>query len=118
MLVAVKTPRIRVHISGQGAKTVVKALRRIYDSVEVTDDDATVDITTTAWWKKMDASTHPGRAVWAYRDNAGFTLERLSKLSGIAKSHLSDMENGKRAIGTRTAKKLAAALKVDYRMFL
>ncbi len=118
MLVAVKTPRIRVHISGQGAKTVVKALRQIYDSVEVTDDDATVDITTTSWWKKMEAITHPGMAVWTYRDNAGLTLERLSKMSGIAKSHLSDMENGKRAIGTRTAKKLATALNVDYRMFL
>lgn len=118
MLVAVKTPRIRVHISGQGAKTVVKALRQIYDSVEVSDDDATVDITTTSWWKKMEAITHPGMAVWTYRDNAGLTLARLSKMSGIAKSHLSDMENGKRAIGTRTAKKLATALNVDYRMFL
>ena len=66
----------------------------------------------------MEAITHPGMAVWTYRDNAGLTLERLSKMSGIAKSHLSAMENGKRAIGTRTAKKLATALKVDHRLFL
>ncbi|HEY9594590.1 MAG TPA: helix-turn-helix transcriptional regulator [Spirochaetia bacterium] len=118
MLVAVKTPRIRVHISGQGAKAVVKALRQIYDSVEVTDDDATVDVTTTSWWKKMEAIAHPGMALWTYRDNAGLTLERLSRMCGIAKSHLSAMENGKRAIGTRTARKLATALNVDYRMFL
>ena len=118
MLVAVKTPRIRVKMSGVGAQTVVKALRKLYGSVQVTNDDETVDITSTAWWKKMQAKSHTGTVLWTYRDNAGLTLERLSKLSGIAKSHLSDMENGKRPIGQRTAKKLADALNVDYRMFL
>jgi transcriptional regulator with XRE-family HTH domain len=56
--------------------------------------------------------------LWTYRDNAGLTLAGLSRRSGIAKSHLSDMENGKRAIGPRTAKKLAKALGVDHRLFL
>jgi DNA-binding XRE family transcriptional regulator len=103
MLVAVKTPRISVRVTGVGAQTVVKALRQLYEGVEVSRDDEAVDITTTAWWKETDA---------------GLTLEKLAALSGIAKSHLSDMENGKRAIGLRTAKKLATALGVDHRLFL
>ena len=118
MLVAVKTPRIRLHMSGVGARIVVRALRKLYGSVEVSNDDEAVDIATTAWWKKMEATLHPGTVLWTYRDNAGLTLEQLSKRSGIAKSHLSDMENGKRAIGPRTAKKLATALGVDRRLFL
>jgi antitoxin component HigA of HigAB toxin-antitoxin module len=118
MLVAVKTPRISVHMSGVGVQIVVRALRKLYDSVEVSNDDEAVDITTTAWWKKMEAKSHAGTRLWAYRDNAGLTLERLSRLSGIAKSHLSDMENGKRAIGTRSAKKLSTALNIDHRLLL
>ena len=118
MLVAVRKPRIKVRLTGVGAQTVVKALRQIYDSVEVSRDDEAVDVTSTDWWKKMEASSHTGTVLWTYRDNAGLTLEQLSKLSGIARPHLSAMENGKRPIGTLTAKKLATALGVDHRVFL
>ena len=118
MLVAVETPRIRVHMSGVGAKIVVRELRKLYPSVKVSNDAEAVDITSTAWWKKMEATSHIGTVLWTYRDNAEMTLEQLSKRSGIAKSHLSEMENGKRAIGARTAKKLAKVLGVDYRLFL
>ena len=66
----------------------------------------------------MEATSHIGTVPRTYRDNAGLTLEQLSKRSGIAKSHLSDMENGKRAIGPPTAKKPAKVLGVDHRLFL
>jgi ribosome-binding protein aMBF1 (putative translation factor) len=118
MLVAVKTPRIRLHMSGVGAKIVVRELRKLYPSVTVSNDEEAADITSTAWWKKMEATSHFGTVLWTYRDNAGLTLEQLSRRSGIATSHLSDMENGKRAIGPRTAKKLAKVLGVDYHLFL
>ena len=97
---------------------MLRALRKLYDSVEVSHEDEAVDITTTDWWKRMEAVSQAGTVLWTYRDNAGLTLDQLSRLSGIAKSHLSDMENGKRAIGPRTAKKLASALGVDHRLFL
>ena len=118
MLVAVKTPRIRVHMSGVGVNIVVRELRNLYPSVKVSNDEEAVDITSTAWWEKMEGASHVGSVLWTYRDNAGLTLEQLSKRSEIAKSHLSEMENGKRAIGPRTAKKLAKVLGVDYRLFL
>ena len=117
-MVAVRKPRIKVSVNGVGTRLVIKQLRKLYPSAEITSEDESVDITTTDWWKKMDKTWHPGKVLWTYRDNAGMTLDQVSKLSGIAKSHLSDMENGKRAIGVRTAKKLAPALRVDYRRFL
>ena len=118
MLVAVRKPRISVRVTGVGAQIVVKCLRKVYDSVEVSHEDESVDITTAGWWKKMQAVSNNGTVLWAYRDHAGLTLGRLSRLSGIAVPHLSAMENGKRTIGVRSARKLAEALKVDYRLFL
>jgi len=39
-----------------------------------------------------------------------YTLSKLSKLTGIPKSNLSAMENGKRPIGVKMAKILGKAL--------
>ena len=51
-----------------------------------------------------------------YREN--LTQKQLSELTGIPQGHISKMENGKRTIGVKTAKKFAKALNVDYRVFL
>jgi DNA-binding XRE family transcriptional regulator len=117
-LVAVRKPHIEVSVNGIGAALVIREIRKRYPSAEVTPEEEAVDITTTDWWKKRQSIAHAGTILWTYRDNAGLTLEQLSKKSGIARPHLSEMENGKRPIGARTAKKLAAALSVDHRVFL
>lgn len=51
-----------------------------------------------------------------YREE--LTQDQLAVATGIARRHISEMENGKRTIGKENAKKLAAVLSVDYRMFL
>jgi DNA-binding XRE family transcriptional regulator len=51
-----------------------------------------------------------------YRED--LTQVQLAEITGIPRRHISEMENGKRTIGKERAKKLAAALHVDYRMFL
>ena len=118
MLVAVKRPRIEVDIHGPGEGLVVKLLKERYPSVEVFCDSDTVPYRKTAFAKEMAKKMTPGRRLWVYRDNAELTLEELAAKTGISKSHLSEMENDKRAIGVRTAKRLGAALKCDYRRFL
>jgi transcriptional regulator with XRE-family HTH domain len=52
------------------------------------------------------------------RIKAAITQTRLSELTGIPQRHISEMELGKRPIGKESAKKLALALIVDYRVFL
>jgi len=47
-----------------------------------------------------------------------YTLSKLSKLTGIPKSNLSAMENGKRPIGVKMSKTLGKALGVNYKVFL
>jgi len=37
---------------------------------------------------------------------------------GVTPSHISEMENGKRSIGKNMAKRLAKALRAEYKVFL
>jgi DNA-binding Xre family transcriptional regulator len=52
------------------------------------------------------------------RKDKKLTLRKLDELTGIPYSHLSEIENAKRTIGVKYAKKLAKALETDYRYFL
>lgn len=46
------------------------------------------------------------------------TQDHLSRMTGIPRRHISEMEHGKRPIGKENARKLAKALNCDYRIFL
>jgi DNA-binding Xre family transcriptional regulator len=118
MLVHVKMPPINVQVSGSGVELVIETLRKTFGEIEISDEDEAVPVDSVEWLNQLRASRTSGDVLWCYRDNAGLTLEKLTELSGIAKSHLSEMENNKRPIGLKTAKKLAVALKCDYRRFL
>jgi DNA-binding XRE family transcriptional regulator len=52
------------------------------------------------------------------RIKEGLTQRGLAALAGVPQRHISEMENGKRAIGKAMAKRLAEVLKVDYRVML
>lgn len=52
------------------------------------------------------------------RHKEGLTQNQLSKMTGIPQRHISEMENGKRSIGKKTALLLGDALNIDYRIFL
>ena len=52
------------------------------------------------------------------RGKENITQEQLSKITGIPRRHISDMENGRRPIGKQNALKLEKALNINYRLFL
>lgn len=54
----------------------------------------------------------------AYRLRADLSQVELAKKSGIPQSNIAAMEAGKRAVGLISAKKLAKALKCDFRQFV
>ena len=60
----------------------------------------------------------PGICLVGARHKKGLTQDALYGLTGIPRRHISEMENGKRPIGKKTANNLAAILDVDYRVFL
>ena len=118
MLVHAKTPRIDVEITGRGSRHVLNLIKHAYQDVQVVQEEESVDIIKTTWYRDISVKLTAGKALKAYRDNAGLTLASLSKSTDIAESHLSAMENDKRGIGKITAQKLGKALKCDYRRFL
>jgi transcriptional regulator with XRE-family HTH domain len=52
------------------------------------------------------------------RKRETLTQKELAHLVGISQTHISEMEHGKRPIGKDMARRLAKALKVNYRVFL
>ncbi len=60
----------------------------------------------------------PATLLRGIRNREGLTQQQLSAMCGIARHHISEMENGKRAVGKRNAEKLGESLNVDPRLFL
>ena len=122
MQVAVKTPRIELQMKGDIPERVILFLEEEYGvSLRQTADDGeeVVNAFETDWYKRTMAAMTPGKALRIYRENAGLTQTALGeRVGGIPRQHISNMENGKRPIGKENAKRLAAALHVDYRVFL
>ena len=122
MQVAVKTPRIELKMKGDIPERVILFLEEEYGvSLRQTADDGedVVNAVETDWYKRTMAAMTPGKALRIYRENAGLTQTALGeRMGGIPRQHISNMENGKRPIGKENAKRLAAALHVDYRVFL
>ena len=52
------------------------------------------------------------------RKRETLTQKELAHLVGVSQTHISEMEHGKRPIGKDMARRLAKALKVNYRVFL
>jgi len=61
---------------------------------------------------------HIGHALRGLRLREGLTQKKLADTVGAKPSHISEMENGKRTIGKEMAKRLAKALRTDYKVFL
>lgn len=57
-----------------------------------------------------------GLALRGARFREGLSQKELAKRTGISQENISKMENGKRSIGDKVAKKLAKVLKIDLRL--
>ena len=85
------------------------------------NEEGIADISDNVPWREAFpefAENFTGTLLSGFRHREGITQEKLAHLTGIPRRHISEMENGKRPIGKVSAKKLAAALKTDYRTFL
>jgi DNA-binding XRE family transcriptional regulator len=74
-------------------------------------------------WEKMAADrikrySKAGLALRGARLSEELSQEALAKLCGITQESLSKMENGKRPIGEKVAKKLAKASRINYQLLL
>ena len=106
----------------RGAQTELAKLRRLAQALKVEDltewELEEKDLYSIEELSPEMVSKSGGVCIRGGRGKEGLTQKQLAQLTGIAQHHISEMENGKRPIGKETAKKLAAALNIDYRVFL
>lgn len=110
---------VDVYIDGQAykvPKSKAKDLVKLVKPYAVESGDTVP--WRTAFAEEFEKYGEPGYTLQAARAKAGLNQTELSEKTGIRQSHISEMEKGKRAIGKAVAKKLAAALGVDHRIFL
>lgn len=67
---------------------------------------------------EIEQYTEAGVMLKGCRYKASITQKNLAAALGINQHHISEMENGKRAIGKSIAKRLAEFFHTDYRLFL
>ena len=125
MLAIVKKRRTNkrlFEIKGDIPKNVINYFKHKYGNsfeiIEESENDL-VDIFNTDWFKKVNQSTTPGESIRIYRQNMGLTQAELgSRLGNYTKQHISDMENSRRSISKKVAKKLSKIFNVPVERFL
>lgn len=106
------TLRLRVH------RQNVERVRRYVDSIEAEGDEGGPVSLEDFINSRFPGESKPSVCLRGARGKEELTQRQLAEMTGIPQRHISEMEQGKRPIGKETAKKLAKALNVDYRVFL
>ncbi|MFV0339035.1 MAG: multiprotein-bridging factor 1 family protein [Parachlamydiaceae bacterium] len=68
--------------------------------------------------KRIEKYKKAGLVLRGMRYREGLSQVDLAKKSGVHQNEISKIENGKRTLGAKVAKKLALALNMDYRLFV
>lgn len=115
MQVHVKTPRIKIDISGEVPDSVIDVLIKEYGKkVTVSDDDEYVNARDTEWYKKVKTQITPGETVAFYRKMHKMTQKELGgKLGNFSKQNISEIERNIRPISKKTAKQLAGIFDIS-----
>ena len=96
----------------------VERIKRFVETVEPAEGDSDGITAEEFFDKYFTSQPRWSVALRGYRTRENLTQRELAEKTGVPQRHISEMENGKRTIGKETARKLAAALHVDYRVFL
>jgi DNA-binding XRE family transcriptional regulator len=91
---------------------------KLEEAKKVMNELGFVEVTDLIPAEAVLPDRNPGKLLTGLRHREGLTQQELSKLTGIPRRHISEMENGRRTIGKQRAKVLADALQADYRMLL
>jgi len=125
MLAVVRTPRTKrtqFEVKGDIPHWLMSRLKREYKSnldIQKDPDEEYVDITKTAWYKKMEKERTPGKAMRIYREMKNWTQQDLGKkLGNVSRHNVSNMENGHRPISKATAIKLSKLYGVSVERFI
>ncbi|MDR1727902.1 MAG: helix-turn-helix domain-containing protein [Acidobacteriota bacterium] len=112
MLAVVKKPRIELSLNGEGAAEALAWLAKKFDVAVVEDEDRSVPVEETDFWREMNAN-RVGNLLQAARLKKGVTQKQLAESAGIKQNMVSDYEKGRRRLTRPMAAKLAGILGVS-----
>jgi len=69
-------------------------------------------------WEELAKYGKTGIVLRGARYREGISQKELANRTGITQNNISKIENGKRVIGEKVAKKLAKALKIDFELLM
>ncbi|MBO4386995.1 MAG: helix-turn-helix transcriptional regulator, partial [Treponema sp.] len=114
MQVVEKAHHINATFRGYGIPLITEAILKAYPESQIIEDEN--DDEELELWENTDIAKEiksrktPGRTLAIYRDRSGMTLVQLAEKVGTKYTNISAMENDRRPIGLRMAKKLGEAL--------
>jgi len=112
MLALVKKPRIEISLQGENVGELIEWISKKYDvSILTSDQDESVAIEETDFWKEMQ-SNRIGNLLVAARLKANLSQSQLAQKLGIRQNMISDYERGKRRLSPDMAKRIAETLKI------
>jgi len=123
MQVHVKTPRIRVDITGEHIPAeLMDAVKSVFNDDEIEliekEDDEYVNWFETEDHREITALTTPGDVMRIYRENRLWSQARLGEeLGGMSRQKISDMERGSRTISADTAIALSRVFGIPVERF-
>lgn len=122
MQVHVKTHHIDLDIKGDVPDTLLSVLKKEFGSklkIKSDPDEQLVDVFKSNWYKKIKKNIKPGDNLKIYREMHSMTQAELGKkLGDLPRQHISNMENGSRAISKEMAKKFAKLFNVSVDKFI
>lgn len=109
MEIYIKTKEVEINVKGNPPNKLISMLRKEYGEHVVFKDNL----------PKKNKKMSPSEAIKYYRKlNKMSQTELGEKIGSIPKQHISNMENGSRAISIEMAKKLSGVFKVSIENFL
>lgn len=100
------------------AELVKEAIEKILNLAGMPLQDSEEDNGRLCSIEQVFPDFHIGHALRGLRSREELTQKQLAEMVGIKPSHISEMEHGKRPVGKVMAKRLAKALRTDYKVFL
>jgi HTH-type transcriptional regulator/antitoxin HigA len=98
---------------------IIKHIEQEYREYLVdADDDELVVFEETDLARKIDARMTPGKYLKNLREANGLTQQDIANKTGHRPAYVSDMENDRRAISRKTARKLAEVFGVSPALFI
>jgi DNA-binding XRE family transcriptional regulator len=119
MLAVAKTPLIDLRIEGEIPSDILSVLKAHFGIQLKLQEDKAVPIKETKWYKEMSQKMTVGKNISTQRNLLDWTqLELGSKLGGLSRQYISDLENDRRATSKDVAKKLADIFGIPVDNFL